>query len=271
MKTIQEMCKILEMEKAVSAELDTLLGEVDTPAVRILAKKLTICQEWRDARQELKKVLAPDDRGMKMLCAMLIGACYSLEKYEEKGISQEIFADTMKCFPRFVHEHKVSYGVWGFDRDFWTGRQLSLQLFRIGQLEYEKVVQDGKKMLSVHIPSDAVLDREKLTESIRQSAEFFEAYDKDYAAVPYTCTSWLLSPALRELLGEDSKILKFQDMFQITEVDKQNKSFMEWVYKRKDLSPEQLPEDTSLQRNMKAHLLAGGWIGEGTGFLKAIL
>lgn len=27
MKTIQEMCKILEMEKAVSAELDTLLGE----------------------------------------------------------------------------------------------------------------------------------------------------------------------------------------------------------------------------------------------------
>lgn len=270
MKNIQEICEILEMDREVAEELGGFYREVDTPSIRELAFRLTVCQDQEEARQRLKKVLDPDERGMKMLCVMLMGARFSLEKYVEHGIPRKIFSDTMKCFPRFVREHKVSYGVWGFDRDFWTGRQLSLRLFRIGQLEYEKVVQDGKKMLSVHIPSDAVLDQEELAESIRQSVCFFEKFDRDYASVPYICTSWLLSPALRKLLGENSRILKFQDMFQITGVDEENRNFMEWVYKRKDLSPEQLPEDTSLQRNMKAHLLAGGWIGEGTGFLKVI-
>lgn len=44
---------------------------------------------------------------------------------------------------------------------------------------------------------------------------------------------------------------------------------MEWVFKRRDIPLEDLPEETSLQKNMKAHLLSGGWVGEGMGCLKA--
>ena len=57
-------------------------------------------------------------------------------------------------------------------------------------------------------------------------------------------------------------------MFQIKEVYRDSDEFMEWVFKRKDIPLEELSEDTSLQRNMKAHLLSGGWVGEGMGSLK---
>lgn len=66
---------------------------------------------------------------MKILCCMLKAAAISLEKYREQEIEDRVFNDTMKCFTRFVEEHKVSYGIYGFDRDFWTGRQLPSSFF----------------------------------------------------------------------------------------------------------------------------------------------
>ena len=42
---------------------------------------------------------------------------------------------------------------------------------------------------------------------------------------------------------------------------------LQWVFKNPDLSPEELPEDTSLQRSLKAFLLAGGTFLNGEGFL----
>ena len=94
------------------------------------------------------------------------------EHYQKAGISGQTFADTMKCFPRFVREHKESFGDYGFDRAFWPGRQLSMLLFRLGALEFE-LIPEAKtddevpekeavrafhlpvKEIGVHIPSDA--------------------------------------------------------------------------------------------------------------------
>lgn len=214
-----------------------------------------------------KGTLASDEGGFKKLLDMLKEAAYSYEKYKQLGIPDEIFVDTMKCFTRFVEEHKVSYGEYGFDRDFWTGRQLSLLLFRIGELEFEKCVKDGKYMVDIHIPSDAVLTRENCLDSIKKSKVFFEMYDKRFVNVPYICESWLLSPTLKEFLPEESRIIQFQNMFQIVAVNKEEQSFMEWVFKRSDIPVEDLPENTSLQREIKNCLQHGGWIGEAEGIL----
>lgn len=86
--------------------------------------------------------------------------------------------------------------------------------------------------------------------------------------VPYVCHSWLLSPALRELLPESSNIMKFQNLFDITEIDKSSTNFLRWIFKKIDLPIENLPEDTTLQRNVKKYLMAGGQIGEGSGYMK---
>ena len=43
----------------------------------------------------------------------------------------------MSCFTRFVNEYKESFNKYGFDRGFWTYRQLAMLLFKVGILEYE--------------------------------------------------------------------------------------------------------------------------------------
>ena len=188
--------------------------------------------------------------------------------YEKNHIDDKIFVDTMKCFSRFVREHKAALGSYGFDRDFWVGRELSLCLFRLGELEYESGEWEGKKLLSIHIPSDADLSPEKITTSLSFAKEFFDSHYPEYAGAKFACYSWLLSPALEKLLPENSKIIQFRRRFEILEVNENADSYKLWVYKTTALPPEKFPENTSLQRNMKRYILNGGKIGEALGIIR---
>lgn len=271
-KTLIELMRMIELPKIVQNELvsmEPMLSQ-QKKNEETLIQNLTHPNHWESSRIYLKKSLSPDKNGYKMLSYMLSAASYSLEKYEDKGISEDIFIDTMKCFTRFTKEHYESYGFYGFDRDFWTGRQLSLQLFRLGELEFEKSYENNQKIISVHIPSDAVLTEENCKKSLKMAAEFFSKEDCSYEHVPYFCNSWLLSPALKTLLPEHSNILKFQNLFAVESVDENSTEYLTWIFKRSDLDIKDLPENTSLQRNAKKYLLKGGKIGEGKGYLKHI-
>ncbi len=86
------------------------------------------------------------------------------------------------------------------------------------------------------------------------------------------CESWLLSPALKELLPSESRILRFQEAFDLTEENPEDSSAMEWVFyvtekQRGSVQIEDLPENTSLQRKMKAMLQAGKKPGSAGGTL----
>lgn len=255
----QVICQTGEM-------MERLPANVLEPSVCGLTDRV----RWRESYAQLKTLLEPykDKDGIGMLACMLWAASWSWERYKAAGIPESVFIDTMKCFTRFVHEHKASYGYFGFDRDFWTGRQLSLNLFRIGTLEYETIEEQGQREISIHIPSDAKLTRENCQSSVKLAEQFFAKYNPEFAGVPYICESWLLSPALKKLLPADAHIIRFQEMFSIHHVNWEDTSFMGWVYKCPDMPLEELPEHTSLQRHMKAYLLEGGCVGEAAGRLK---
>ena len=224
---------------------------------------------------KLRDLVQPDRDGFGILCCMLRAALYTRSKYEQLGIGQDIFKATMECFPRFVREHHASYGRYGFDRDFWTIRQLSLRLFRIGELEFELADQpddlpssaSGPRVINVHIPSDARLEQERCIHSWKCASRFIQKFFPDWVGLPVMCSSWLLSPALGELLPDTSHILQFQQLFDIVETDPMADDWREWVFQRNQAPIGELPEHTSLQRNMKAYLLKGGQIGVGVGVL----
>ena len=250
-------------------ELALRLQQTELPLSdeRILALTEGLCDEtgYAQAVTEMNEALSPDEDGFGRLKLMLLAAdTRSREKYRKAGISDEIFAATMRCFTRFAGEHLVSFGRYGFDREGWAGRQLSLLLFRIGELEYERC-ENG--VLSVHIPSDADMTKEKLDASLRQARAFFRKYYPEYVGAKMWCCSWLLSPALKELLPEHSKIRCFQSLFDVQRTHTESESYKLWVYKNGSLKPEEFPEDTSLQRNMKKFVLSGGIVGEGEGYL----
>lgn len=206
--------------------------------------------------------------GLEHLREHLEAARKAKERYDALGIPEDIYFDTMGVFSRFVREYQESFGSFGFDREWWTCRQTGLKLFRIGELEYEMTEEDGEKVISVHIPSDARLAPELCQESYGRAELFFERYFPEYADCSYICDSWLLSPYLRDLLDENSKILKFQQEYEIRSVDPESREYMQWLFRNRDADLSEVPQTTSLQRRAKYWLEAGGKIGSAFGVLK---
>ena len=101
-----------------------------------------------------------------------------------------------------------------FDRDFWVHKQLSLVIFRLGELEYE-FINDS---ISIHTPSDAVLTKSKIDKSIKMLLKFIKKYSPNYKDKLIYCDSWLLSPNLAKYLHEESNILTFQNYFNIKKI-----------------------------------------------------
>ena len=63
------------------------------------------------------------------------------------------------------------------------------------------------------------------------------------------------------------RIRSFPEDFVITETFPERMDLLTWVYKRPDIPLEELPENTSLQRELKRYLLKGGKVGEAAGVL----
>lgn len=266
MDTLSALCRAIGLADEVTETVLTLENELDLSVLRDAMAKLRHQPKWKEGLAELKTKLGNDPRGFKMLTCQLLCALQCRKDYEKWGFSPEIYADTFACFTRFVNEHKESFGHYGFDRGFWTVRQVSGMLFRIGELEYELLTENGKNVVSLHIPSDAKMDTAHLRQSWEQAKQLIgDAFPK-YKDVPYVCGSWLLSPDLKNLLPVSSRILQFQKSFILTDTFA-DEEFKEWVYKRTDIPNEDLPEDTSLQRSLKAFLLSGGTFRSGEGYL----
>ena len=217
---------------------------------------------------ELNTTLGEDEGGFRILSVMLEAALRAHGEYQRRGISEEIFFMTMGCFPRFIGEHLESFGCYGFDRWWWTGRQTSLSIFRIGSLEYELGENDEDRWISVHIPSDADLSEDAVDSSLLNARAFLKKFFPAYAGAKFHCHSWLLSPALAKLLPVESKINRFRERFNILGTDEDADDYKLWVFKNKALSIDEFPENTTLQKKMKAYLMQGGKVGCAWGFIQ---
>ncbi len=268
MLTLEQLCREINLPEEVTKKVMNQQKELDFSQLKNELDLLWSDSTWDKGVEELKKVLSPDMNGYKMLTCMLVAGLQTYEKYLEKGIDERIFFDTFGCFARFVKEHKISYGDYGFDREFWTSRQIALVLYRIDELEYEFTYHKGQKVVSLHIPSDSTMTIENCRKSYERAKDFIATYYPDYQDKDFVCESWLLSPNLKDVLDEKSRILQFQSAFTITDIEPEAKDYLEWVFKNRDLSLDQVPQETSLQRKMKAYLVGGGLIGHAFGILK---
>lgn len=225
-----------------------------------------------------------EDDGMALLAATTAAACLTRRRYRELGIEDRIFLNTMKCIPRFLYESRELYGRWVYDRGFWTWRQTGCLLFHLGTLEFEyRKLEDiepvpeglrvGDPVISVHIPSDAHLNREALDDSYRRAEKFFSAGTiNPWSEQPpraILCESWLLAPTLDLLLPETSGIRIFSSYYTRYHEQTDSNAFYRWLYQLPSSVPyRDLPERTSLQRSLKKHLLSGGHMGMARGRLR---
>lgn len=253
------------MKNNTKTSLISLLNKIDMP--QEVCDAILDCLEGGNESHPKEEPFP----GINVLAKHLITSVDSRENGKWKRFPEDIFTSTMGCFSRFVKEHYVSYGYYGFDRDFWTTRQMSAHLFRIGELEYE-LIDDDKEHIHIHIPSDAKMLPDLLNKSIEDARAFLNTYFPERKNNSFALESWLLSPVLKELLPQNSKILMFQEAFDVTEVFPDEKDYIAWIFQ---LSDEQiksavfseLPEKTTLQKNTKKLLLEGGNVGSASGIL----
>ena len=268
--TVKELCEKIGVQDYMAKGVYDFVDSYDLSKIEEIVQGLTQAENAAAAYEKLSTFFEEDESKIKELSCFLLAACRTYENYQKKGISEDIFFDTMLCFPRYTEETKVMTGKYEFDRGFWTYRQSSMTLFRLGQLEFEmRKNEEGENVVAVHIPSDSNFTNAKVDEALQMAEEFFAKYYPDYADVEYTCYSWLLAPKLKEILDENSNIVQFQNHFHIHTEDREPLSVLEWVFKVKnDAEFATLPEKTSLQRKIKALLLQGDNVGIGIGTLK---
>ncbi len=75
---------------------------------------------------------------------------------------------------------------------------------------------------------------------------------------------------LKEMLREDSNIISFQKRFALLDAGEGSTEPIKWVFNRDCAGCADyvnLPEETSLQKKMKRHLLSGGTIRNAYGII----
>ncbi len=263
--TLDILCRKLTFDQEVTKQVLAFEPTIDYTAIQDILSRLLCPDTWDDAIKQLEAYCGEDKDGIKILTICLHCLLSTYDNYFEKGIPESIFWDTMGFLPRFLQSHKETEGYYAFRWAWWFPRQLSMNEYRIGEYEYEFVKEEGICKINIHIPSDARLAQG----NIAAIYPFVEKYYPEYKDAAIYCDSWLLSPALPELLPPSSNIIHFQKQFELLKIEADSPYFMDWIYSRLGIAYEDLPENTSLQRNVKRYLLAGGKVGTAYGVYRA--
>ena len=265
---ISTLSEKIDLQPGIRSRVLAFSDEFDFSSVDHVLAGFRRYEMMLECLSELQASLGEDHDGIKILACMLKASADVYTDYVEKGIGDEIYYDTMKCYSRFIDETLKMTGRLCFDRFWWTVRQAGCHLFRIGELEYEMKHPDGTVVIGIHIPSDADFTPSAVDESLRRAKAFFAEHYPELKDAEYRCHSWLLDGQLKGMLGERSNILSFQNRFEIFDRGEVSGEFIEWLYRTRSTDYQGLPESTSLQRNMKIHLLSGGVVRNAYGRLK---
>lgn len=194
--------------------------------------------------------------------------------YDEKGIPDEIYYDTMTDISYKVIECKTLHGVYGVDVFLWYHELFSMTTIKLGRLEYttselvydsyQDYVKKGDRVYNLHIPSSGPLTYEAVIDSFKRAYKFFGC--REYIVIH--CGSWLVYPPYRrELYKKGSNLDIFCSLFDmIVEVETGKGAIYRWVFGKPDDTPEsELPQNTSLQKNFVKYFREGKKTGVGRG------
>ena len=262
------LCDEIQLQPEIKSRVLEFANGFDFSSVNKQLKGFRNYEQMSEALTELQAILGEDTDNIKILSCMLKASADVYDIYQAKGISNEVYFATMKCYPRFISETYQMTGKLYFDRYWWTTRQAGCHLFRIGELEYEMKHNEDKIVIDIHIPSDVDFSPPAIDESLANARQFFSEHYPELSKAEYRCHSWLLDTQLRGMLKDSSNILSFQNRFEIFDEGEISTDFIEWLYNTRTTDYYTLPENTSLQRNVKMHILSDGIVRNDYGRLK---
>lgn len=226
--------------------------------------------------------------GVHKYAADMLFICMLTEQlgrnFVKGGKSDELFFDTVYDITCKLHECHKMYGIWGTFVVGWYEGLFEGYRYAFGRLQFEDrvrhgddlklkniTVSDGEHYLDMHIPSRGRLAYEDVLASYKAAYEYFKDFRED-GLVPIFTESWLLDVSLPTILPQGSNIVRFASDFRLYRQTWNDRDpfpdawrvFYDDTYKKQiaDYS-----EDTAMKKAIKQHLMNGGHIGEGYGYI----
>ena len=276
---------MISLEKLISeigftdSEKDEILAFASDDSTREY-RDFAFFNAMKNTLDELTQKASSDiNYGMAALVAMLTKATLSLDEYEKRGISYDIYVDTMSDIRVWAYNYRRAFGSLGLSELGWVNGSVVLGRFKLGRLQFNFTtftendehdisvgLKTGDKMLDVHIQQEGLFSDELCGKSLDMAVEFYRKYYPEYDFKGFTCHSWLLSPGLSQILPETSNIIKFGKRFTIIHDQKENdgqatERIFDTKFKDKDSKP------TSLQLKARKLLDEGGHLGNALGVI----
>ena len=203
--------------------------------------------------------------GVLPMLALLVTAPEAAAYHASQGVPDDVSTATLADLGQQVHVHRLTYGEFGLHTQWWVNLVWSGFLYRVGRLQFnlalERPEADPEWVLSTHIPMSGPLTTAGADESFAAARTFFAEHFPDYPTRWFHCRSWLLDPALSELLPE-SNLAAFQRRWTLYgRAEPGIEDLLFFVFQRRGhIDPTSLPRDTALRRMAVDRLLSGrGW------------
>ena len=150
---------------------------------------------------------------------------------------------------------------------------VKVEKLSLKKAEWKPFYAPGDDLISVHIPATGAFDRETVNASIEKGRDFFKRLYPQKDIKGFMCISWLLDPALKNILKPESNILAFQDIYTKFPYVSKGLDVFHFVFGKSaerlsDVDLDSLPEDTSLMKKLKDLYRSGGFIYEVGGIFK---
>lgn len=270
-RKISELCGLPEEARLYAEPVAERLDGTDA-----LSQSWQAMLAHKDAGEPLRAFALENsiEPNRAQLAACLLLTRNMRAEYERKGISEQIYRDSLADIPIWAKCCKAETGKWGMKQFGWLSLTLRCELWRLGRLQFERVhfeadayekngiaLKRGDTVLNVHIPEGESLKKELREDAYERAVRFF-------GMRCFVCESWMLWPAHREMLSETSNIRGFMDDFTI--LHSWERPGVQDLWRifgyLPEYSPEKLPRDTGLRRAYAERLEQnGGLTGGGYG------
>jgi hypothetical protein len=166
-------------------------------------------------------------------------------KHRALGLTEDESWATLRDVLR-AHEVR---GEEPFSDDDWIDVVWSGRLAELGRLQFEARAHG---VLAVHIPESGPLAPAACDASFARAREVFPDHETG------SCHSWLLDPALAEVLSPGSNIVRFQRRFTLTdEGEDGNADVLRFVFHTLDPDLDKLEATTTLERALLGRMREG--------------
>jgi hypothetical protein len=196
----------------------------------------------------------------------------------QRRIPHGISWATLSDLGRNLGRDRLLLGDGGLRTSGWLTLHFRGGLYQLGRLQFNRMkvhaahvadaFPEGEPAIGVHIPESGPLSPEACDGSFAQADSFFVRHFPETPTRLAICTSWLLDPQLADYLAPESNIMRFQRRFTLVgDGYDGDADVLRFVFHRIAPNIDELPQRTTLERAIVAHLRAGKQWRDRTGWL----